>query len=161
MKISVIRLLELEKFYSNQFANFNGDIKKTWQNIKVLLNKNQPPASYPKVFVNDEGEEISDPQKIADGFNNFFTDIGPNLAKNINTEGKPDIESYLPNIPNDVNFDFQPTCENDVRKIIQVLKSKPSSGDDEVSAIFLKDDRIIEIIVPPLTTLINQSLKTA
>ena len=147
-------------FYNNQFANYNGNIKKTWQNIKNLLNKNQKPISFPTVFIDDKGEGISDPQKIANSFNDFFTDIGPNLAKTIDTDGKPSAESFLPNVPQDLNFSFAHTTREEVRKIIMNLTSKPSAGDDEVSAIFLKDDRIIDLIVSPLTKLINQSLDT-
>ena len=40
------------------------------------------------------------------------------------------------------------------------LSSKPSSGDDDFSAIFIKNEQIIDKIVPYLTKLINQSLST-
>ena len=42
-------------FYNKQFSDYNGNIKKTWENIKTLLNKNKKPATFPSVFVNDEG----------------------------------------------------------------------------------------------------------
>ena len=44
------------------------------------------------------------------------------------------------------------------KKVIQNLASKNNSGHDGISARFLK--KILEIITPPLTHIINQSLCT-
>ena len=143
-------------FYTEQFSNHYGNIKKTWENIKSLLNKNQQMSSFPSVFVDDE-RELSDPKSIADGFNNFFTDIGPNLAEQINSADKPSFRSYLPSLPEGLDFNFKPTSDDKVRKIINNFISKPSSGDDEFSSIFIKHPAVMDLLVPYLTLLINQS----
>ena len=82
-------------YYHAEFNKHIGNIKNTWKNIKIFLNKHKNKSKYPKIFIYD-GKELEDPKDIADGFNKFYTEIGPSLASAINTEGKPSFETYLP-----------------------------------------------------------------
>ena len=86
--------LQKKLFYHNQFKQYTNDIKNTWKTIKNILNKNKKSSSYPSTFVHN-GKDITNPKEIANGLNTFFTNIGPDLAKEINTEGKPDVMSYM------------------------------------------------------------------
>ena len=40
----------------------------------------------PRTFLNNNNEEISDPKLIANKFNDFFVNVGPNLAKKFSRE---------------------------------------------------------------------------
>ena len=122
------------------------------------MNKNKKSSSYPTTFVHN-GEDITNPREIANGLNTFFTNIGPDLAKEINTDGKPDFMSYMGG-KRDERFYFNFTSADKVRKIITSLKTKSSSGEDEISSAFLKNEHIINSFCPSLTLLINQSLCT-
>ena len=145
-------------YYRDKFNSYVNNIKGTWNEIKKILNKNRKVSKYPKTFIHD-GVEYSDPKSIANGFNSFFTGIGPKLAQKINTDGKPSHSSYLGERPA-LNFSFNFTSPEKIVKIIKNLKSKRSSGDDEVTSIFLKHERVSRIFSPILSILINQSLHT-
>ena len=145
-------------YYTNQFERYVNDIKGTWREIKKLLNKNRRVSIYPTTFVRG-GIAYTDPKDIANGFNEFFTGIGPQLAQGIDTSGKPAFSSYMGQ-PAPSNFLFNFTDVSKVKKIINNLTSKTSSGDDEVSSIFLKNEKVSNIFLPSLTILINQSLHT-
>ena len=55
-------------------------------------------------------------------------------------------------------FTFRNVSENEILKIISKLKTKCSSGVDEISTRFLK--QYSSILTKPLTKIINQSLST-
>ena len=57
--------------------------KETWKGINSILSKAKGSIKIPKIVVN--GTEISDPEAISNAFNEYFTEIGPNLAAQIPT----------------------------------------------------------------------------
>ena len=65
-----------------------GYIKRTKKNKKNLK------SDFLSCFVY-EGVEITGTKNIADKFNEYFTEIGPKLAKSINTANKAPFNSYL------------------------------------------------------------------
>ena len=64
-------------YYENQFNKYKSDIKKTWGVINSILKPNNK-REYPSSFIIDN-EHVSDKQRIANHFNNFFASIGSNL----------------------------------------------------------------------------------
>ena len=76
-----IKIMKLSKkqYYSDCFQKLEGDIKGTWHLLKNIMNKNHNPDSINEILVN--GVKITDPNQIADNFNDFFVNVGPNLAK--------------------------------------------------------------------------------
>ncbi len=101
---------------------------------------------------------ISEPKEIANEFNNFFANIGANLSsKIVLDDGCPLFTDYLRN-PTESRFKLNPITEDDTLSIITKLKSKNSSGNDELSNKLLKT--IKNEISMPLTIIINQSLST-
>ena len=87
--------------------------------------------------------------------NAFFTNIGPNLAKNIDQENKADFSSYLTQ-PSSSQFYIEYTDAEKIEATILGLANKDSEGVDGISTKFLK--RICEQIAQPLSYIINQSL---
>jgi hypothetical protein len=49
------------------------DPKEAWKTANKILNRKHDPQS----------RQISNPIELAECFNNYFTDIGPNIAKTI------------------------------------------------------------------------------
>ena len=75
-------------YYSIKLDSCSENIKKTWDTMKEVIGKT-------KTFKNGilkrmvrVGIETFDPNKIANGFNKFFTEIGPKLASSIPTSSK-------------------------------------------------------------------------
>ena len=93
---------------------------------------------------------------IANGFNDFFSHIGPNLASEI-PDSDVTFDSYLSE-SNPVSFNFSKISEIDILKTCNQLKPKLSSGVDFISNKLLK--QIAPIVITPLHYLINLSLET-
>ena len=89
---------------------------------------------------------------------NFFINIGPKLANELDPVGKPDFKSYLNINKIKTVFKFTPIEEEETKTIIKNLKPKNSSGNDSISLILLKAS--INSIAKPLNCIINQSLIT-
>ena len=83
---------------------------------------------------------------IANHFNKFFANIGPEMSKNLHSNSDKSVSFYMKQC---VNSDI-------VEKTILELSSKNSCGADGLSTNLLK--RISKIIAPPLCVIINQSL---
>ena len=58
------------------------NVKETWKILKEVINKRKNKPTYPEYFIKNN-KRISKKQDIDNGFNNFFINVGPNLAKNI------------------------------------------------------------------------------
>ena len=95
---------------------------------------------------------------IANSFNEYFSNIGPNLSEKIDMSGNDmTYNDYLKN-PVHSRFSFSPVSEKETLNIISKLKIKKSYGIDGISNVLLKS--IANEIIKPLTLIINQSLET-
>jgi hypothetical protein len=94
---------------------------------------------------------------IATKFNEYFTGVGPQLAKKITEIPGKSFRHYLKKSITS-RFSFNQINESDTRKIINSLKNKSSVGIDGISTTLLKS--IAPAIIHPLTLIINQSLYT-
>ena len=150
-----IRLAK-KSYYDDCFDKFRNDIKKTWLTIKEILQKSNKTKSFPNSFMINN-TNIRDPHVIANEFNKYFVNIGPNLAENILPPINKSFTDYLQSpVTQDFQFDLiEPTY---VSKIIKKLKSKSSCGVDGLSNKLLKC--VNNEITPPLTIIINQCFTT-
>ena len=69
-----------KEFYHNEFSKYKTYIRKTWDTLKENINKNTSKSDFPSCFV-QEGVEITGSKIIVDEFNEYFTEIGPKLAR--------------------------------------------------------------------------------
>ena len=142
-------------FHKAELQRNKNDIRKTWETITNILNKSKIHKDFPKMFTIN-GQIIKDRENISSHFNNFFTNIGPNLAQIIDTEGKPSYKSYLQKQKIHTTFQFTPITEETTRKLINNFKPPKSAGLDNISGILLKF--CVNTVSAPLTAIINQSL---
>ena len=141
--------------YENQFSKHAHNIKNTWSVIKEILGMKKCKDQIPDFF-RENGNIVKDYLEISNGFNNFFSSVGKNLADKIpNTN--VDFETFLSD-RNDTNFEFSKISEVDILRICKALKPKTSAGDDCISTKLLKE--IAPLIIIPLHHLINLSLET-
>ena len=137
-------------YYTQQFEMHKNDIKKTWDTIKMAIDRRRHKSSF-QDFFKVYGRNIFEKTEIANEFNRYFV----NPANSLDTDGKPDFASYLgPRIKN--RFSFQMIKSDNISKLITDLPTKKSAGPDGISSIILKG--ISDVIVPILTIAINQSL---
>ena len=145
------------EYYFKTFTSQKNDIKKTWKTIDETLNRRKNKSKFPSEFIVNN-RSIADQKEIADQFNIFFSNIGSTLSDSIEIDDSTlDFTDYLNN-PTQHHFNFNTITESETLSIISKLKSKNSSGKDEISNKLLKS--IKDAIAKPLTIIINQSLKT-
>ena len=101
------------------------------------------------------GQDTDDKYDIVNQFNSFFASA--NISNGIINNGSKTVSSYLKQRI-ECSFQFERVGVSDMKKLIQNLASKNSSGYDGISARFCK--KMFESITPPLTHIINQSLCT-
>ena len=72
-----------------------------------------------------ENKEITDQKTIAEKFNEFYVNVGPNLASTI-PQNNNDYKSYLPDIT--TLFDGQDLTEQKLKGAVGSLKPNKSPG---------------------------------
>ena len=123
-------------------------------NKKHYISGPDPSDKNPINKIKIDNNKVIDPVSIANEFNKFFVNIGPNLANQIPQENG-DISGYL-------KSSFQKsmgaihTDQIEIQNITTQLKSSSSNGVDGVSAKIAK--AVIEEISLPLATVFNLSL---
>ena len=113
------------KFYDETFEKYKKDIKNTWKNISDILSKSSK-KSNPIKQLKINNNIIKDSNRICNYFNDFFVNIGPNLALNIKPTKDIHLTSYLKKVVS-TSFHFDLVNESDVIKIAQSLKNKKLS----------------------------------
>jgi hypothetical protein len=141
-------------YYKKKFDENKFDNRKTWDTIREVINKPNSKSQLPSYFIHNN-DCLTDPYEIADKFNDFFVNIGPNLADVIETHDKPPFATYL-QTKVESTFLFETINEQKTTKIISDMKTKSSCGIDKMSLELLK--ACSALIVSPLTAIINQSL---
>ena len=90
--ISVLRMSKQE-YYTKILNKHKNSIKETW-NILRNVTGSSTANTFPNSFVIDN-KLISNKNDIVNDFNNFFTNIGPDLAKNISNTSNKHFIDYL------------------------------------------------------------------
>ena len=143
-----------QTYFKNKFSKFTHSCKQTWSVIREIIGSKKDKAHLPDFF-KDNDNIITDYLEIANGFNNFFSQVGPKLASDIDKSDIP-FDSFLSE-KNPVNFSLSRISETDILKICRQLRPKISSGDDFISNKLLK--LIAPILITPLHYLIILSLE--
>ena len=80
-------------YYISRIQSNSHDLRGTWKVLNSLIRKSSVSLTQ-QIFL-DKNIKIESPIDIANGFNNFFVNIGPELAKNI-SNSCASINDYLP-----------------------------------------------------------------
>ena len=94
---------------------------------------------------------------IVNKFNEYFTNIGQELANQINKCGNKNFKDYL-NTKHDSVFTFHEINNMDIGKVIDRLHAKCSTGSDGTLYIYTKLLKFMkDALVEPLSLIINQT----
>ena len=140
------------QYCDQRFASAKNDLKETWKLINEVINKRKCRPPFPSFFRSD-GSVITDPAEIANGFCNYFTNVGPKLAAKIppvNTS----FRSFL-NGQTHESLALKPTTVEELNDICMSLKSGKAPGYDDISMHVIKNT--FEIVSEPLKNIINLS----
>ena len=125
-KLTNILRCEEKRFYHRLLLKHKNNTKETQKVLKSIIDKKSNCSNFPDKCM-DDGHEIIGLKDIATGFNNFFTNIGPNLAKKIEPPDKS-LNIYDSMLNKNVNSMFL-LCitEKELTNIVRSCKNKASS----------------------------------
>ena len=130
-------------FFQSLITEANGDSSKLWKAIKRLLKNAE--NRYQINSIDDD----TDPLQIVNNLNEFFVNVGPNLANAIGTSG---IDLNL-NEPNIAFLELEQTNEEEVMKLLMSIGDGKATGEDGIPVRFLKSCN--NTVVPLITHIIN------
>ena len=151
---SLIRRLDIQ-YYKNLIEMNKNNIRKSWQVIKEIINKNKTSNQQTAFKVNDRLTEDKD--KIANGFNKFFVEIGPTLEKNCPTSEESPITWMKDRYNN--SFFVVPTNETEIHNIIKNLKDCSTGWDGiNLSSLTLAWSSISHVMVHVMNLSLEQGV---
>ena len=142
-----------QMYFHRTFNLYKGDIKKTWLIINKTLNNKK--TSDLSQFFSIGNKLTSDPNEIANEFNEYFINIGKQILNQI--VSTQSFQSYLTS-PTNKRFKLMEIDDNEILRIINNLKNESSYGYDCLSNLLLK--RAKKELIKPMTLIINQSINT-
>ena len=149
-----VKLKSKANYYKESLDKYQHNIKKTWDVIKeVIGNTKSKSHTLPKrIVVNNI--EITEKKAIAELFNKYFVNVGPNLANLIPRSNKK-CESFLSgNYP---ILKENPLTDDELKNAFIALKSNKSPGFDEISPDVIKF--VVHAVIKPFKYICNLSLK--
>ena len=153
-KFNNIKRFIKRDYYKRQIELFKNNSKQLWNILNRVIGKTKNKLDLPSKIKNAGNIFIFGSQAIANTFCDFFTNVGPNLAKNIPKSMKPYHEYIQHHCSNTLYL--SPTDPGEVFAIISKLGNKKSSGYDGISNILLK--HIAPSISEPLSKIFNKSI---
>ena len=144
-----------KKYFQDYFEQNAMNIKETWKGIKSIVNINSGKKNGPSsLMVSDK--LISDPNLVAETFNEYFSTIASKLQKKIHNPSK-DYSAFLHD-ENPNNFFIKPTNATEVINNINDLNNNKGVGPHSIpTKIF---HQIKFAVADPLVEIINLSFKT-
>ena len=139
--------------YAKLFEENKKNLKKSWTILKEIIGKAKSSNLCTRFKV--DGYFTTDKQKITDGFNKFYVNVGPNLARKIPSDSRP-ATTYMKNIIAN-SMAILPVVQDEVEKIIRNLKDS-SAGWDSIDSKVVK--QTYKSFISPLTHIMNLSLST-
>jgi hypothetical protein len=153
-KLKIILQKAKKEYYQSKFNRAAGNLCHTWKLINNILDKNKS-ENFVANFVKD-GIIINSPKNIVDNFNEYFVNIGSNLASKI-PPATNHFTSYMKKSPLN-SFSLFFTDAYEVVNTVNDISKKSSFGYDNVPVDIMKV--CIEPIAKPLAALINCSFRS-
>ena len=129
------------------------NIKGTWNILNIIIGKKKSTNCYPENFKYKNKIFKSD-KEISNGFNDFFVNVGPELASKIEAPDNVHIDNFLNN--RNVNSMFlTPITEDETLKIVNQFDGKSSTDSTGINMSIVKE--VFKFICKPFTDICNKS----
>ena len=89
----ILRLAE-KQYFDKLLEEHKNNTKGTWKILNYLISKKKKVNNYPETLKHND-KTFKSKHEISNGFNDFFVNVGPDLAKKINVPDNIDITEYL------------------------------------------------------------------
>ena len=144
-EITIDKRVSKKAYYSAYFEKNKLKSAEIWKGIRSLVNIKASKSSSIKLL-DENNNLISDPKKISNIFNHYFSTIGPEIERKIPIVSG-DFRDYLnksdmngrPLInPSNASFFLSPTVPGEIEKFIDDLDIKKSTGPNSIPVYILK-----------------------
>lgn len=153
-KLTLIIRSAKNRYFVSKFTELKSDLRKTWCLIRNIMNGNNNKTGVKEMKIGDH--VTSDQTIIANKFNEYFTNIGLNLASKIPESNHSYADVISEKYTINHSMYIEPTDEFEVIDISRNLKSNKSAGYDGYSPSIIKT--VINYIAQPLVHVFNLSL---
>jgi len=146
-----------KQYYYQQFKHCDHNIKATWKVINELIGNDPPSHDLAPTPLCIDNTQFTNPNDIANKFNDYFSNVGVTLANKIPQAPKSYCD-YLP-APNPHSFQLRPTSTSEILNLLLELENSSTQGPDNLSSSFIRS--IATNIACPLSIIINHSFQHA
>lgn len=152
---SIVRC-QKKMYYEQLFQKYKRNIKATWSVLnKVIKNRND--RCFPTNIVKSDNSVTEDIESMVNEFNDYFVNVGPNLAKEIPLIGGKD-ETFNLTFNKCNTMFLGGVCESDILEVVKEFKSKKSTDCNDLNMSLIKE--VIFCVLEPLTYICNKSFQT-
>jgi exonuclease III len=153
-RFKTIRTKAEKQYYAVEFTKHSNNLKKTWTLIRNIIKMNEQHIKIEALKIN--GIRNDDPKVMANTFNNLFSDIAHNLAKEIPAPKYPFTKYLDPPLP--YSFGLVPTSPEEIKNLSHLIHDSHSRGVDDIDPHIANS--YISLIATQLAEIINCSLDT-
>ena len=140
------------EYYRKKTAQQNKNPKEAWKTINDLLGRSSNDTTINELSI--DGSNITSTQEMANGFNEYFTNIGPNLASSID-DSNTSFRLFVKPAKSKLDR-FKLVSVSRVIKLLNGLSNCKATGLDKISGRILKV--AVNSIAPSLTHIFNHAL---
>ena len=153
--LTKVRRNAQQSHYLKMCENFRNNTSKLWRTINEISGTLRDKSNIiDHITINAIDYQ---PKQIANEFGKYFGNIGKKFANNIPKSLK-NVSTYLEKIRhNSCSLFMNPCTTHEIKRLINSIPNKTSSGHDDISNKLLKE--ICESIFPALDYIVNESLK--
>ena len=153
--VDIVRKAESD-YYAAAIKNHADSNRQLWKTFGKMLNKNKTNHTLIDKIIS-RNVVTTDQQEITEEVNDYFCNIGSELASKFKDSNNNDFKKYLGN-PSQQSLFLRRVTEKEVVQEINKLTLNKSPGQDEFTPQFLKISA--NRVVPVLCELFNLSIKT-
>ena len=154
-KLTTILRASEKKYYTTLLEENKRNTKATWKILNRVIRKNKVADGYDSFKCNDSDNRLKVGKSIANGFNKFFVNIGPDLASKITTPNKS-VSAYLKN-GNINSMYLTGVVKQDIVNTVNKFSNKTSKDCNDINMVLLK--KVITCVANPFTFICNKSLE--
>ena len=143
-----------KSFYQDKFTSLAGNLRQTWKLLGKITKNESVKNTIDSFSIN--GVKIEDKNEISDKLNEYFVNIGRNLAAQV-PASSTDFSQYMKNKCSNSIYLFS-TDAKEVVNIVLSLKNKNSFGIDRIPVKIMIAS--IYPVAEPIANIINSSLQT-
>ncbi|XP_051941777.1 uncharacterized protein LOC127614482 [Hippocampus zosterae] len=153
--VNIIRTSKRDHYHALLEQN-KGNTQEIWKILNQVIRNSPKKIDYPEYFIKGKNTILEKTAEIATEFNEYFVNIGSNLAKQIpDPTNLFEIDRYVEK--NSSTMFLTAVKQEEVSNIIKTFKNKKSTDCFNIDMTIIK--QIIEYVVRPFTHICNLSFK--